>query len=193
MPTEEGPDSSNQYGLEFGLPGRMPSGAAEMQDSNGASQCNQLYHPVFVKNFMNVDQNNLYLSWQGLPRDHVITAAGPVNPTFSNLRKSCRKFAFQYTAFSLPLQRLVTRKASKALDYQAEKIANLEAKVSYLEAKLRKTITKKRKKVKPAPGKRLVRMANVRRVKRRLRRRAVYEDEASDCEVPRIAIQAEES
>lgn len=104
--------------------------------------------------------------------------------TGQDLRRSCQKFAADYPAFYMPAQRLVTRKAAKALDQQAEKIAFLEAKVKILQARLKKSIKKKRKKVKPAPGRRFAMMADVRRVKRRLRRRAIYEDEASDCEVP---------
>ncbi|KAJ3571874.1 hypothetical protein NPX13_g5232 [Xylaria arbuscula] len=64
------------------------------------------------------------------------------------------KFAADYPAFYMPAQRL------------------------------KKSIKKKQKKVKLAPGRRFAMMADVRRVKRRLRRRAIYEDEASDCEVP---------
>ncbi|KAK5633866.1 hypothetical protein RRF57_009580 [Xylaria bambusicola] len=62
----------------------------------------------------------------------------------------------------MPAQRLVTRKAAKALDQQAEKIAFLEAKVKTLQARLKKSIKKKRKKVKPAPGRRFAMMADVR-------------------------------
>jgi hypothetical protein len=104
--------------------------------------------------------------------------------TGQDLRRSCRKFATDYSAFNMPAQRLVTRKASKALDRQAEKIAFLEAKVQYLQAKVSRSVPKKRKKVKPAPGRKFAMMADVRRVKRRMRRRVIYEDEASDCEVP---------
>ena len=104
--------------------------------------------------------------------------------TGQDLRRSCRKFATDYAAFNMPAQRLVTRKASKALDHQAKTIANLQAQVQSLQAKVSKTIKKKKKKVKPAPGRKLVKMSDVRRVKRRMRHRVLYEDELPDCDVP---------
>ncbi|KAK8036740.1 hypothetical protein PG994_015237 [Apiospora phragmitis] len=100
------------------------------------------------------------------------------------LRNSSRKLATVDHSFSLPSQRLFTRKASKALDQQANKIASLEAQIDYLHAKLDRKTAKVRQKVKVAPGQRFVRMANIRRAKRRLRGRVVYEDEASDVDMP---------
>ncbi|KAK6858945.1 hypothetical protein PG995_004798 [Apiospora arundinis] len=99
------------------------------------------------------------------------------------LRRSIRKLATNDPTFHLPSQRLFTRKASKALDQQASKIADLEARIDYLTTKLEKTTKKVRQKVVLPPGQRFIRMANIRQAKRRLRGRVVYEDEASDTEV----------
>ncbi|KAK6840985.1 hypothetical protein PG987_001845 [Apiospora arundinis] len=100
------------------------------------------------------------------------------------LRRSIRKLATNDPTFNLPSQRLFTRKASKALDQQASKIADLEARIDYLTTKLEKTAKKVRQKVTLTPGQRFIRMANIRQAKRRLRGRVVYEDEASDQDVP---------
>ncbi|KAK6858979.1 hypothetical protein PG995_004832 [Apiospora arundinis] len=100
------------------------------------------------------------------------------------LRRSIRKLATNDPTFNLPSQRLFTRKASKALDQQASKIADLEARIDYLTTKLEKTAKKVRQKVTLTPGQLFIRMANIRQAKRRLRGRVVYEDEASDQDVP---------
>ncbi|KAK8076080.1 methyltransferase protein [Apiospora phragmitis] len=84
----------------------------------------------------------------------------------------------------MPSQRLFIRKASKALDQSANRIADLGAQVDYLQAKLDRKTTRVRQKVRTAPGQRFIRMADIRRAKRRLRGRVIYEDEASDVEVP---------
>lgn len=99
------------------------------------------------------------------------------------LRRSSRKLAATDTIFNFPSQRLFTRKASKALDQQANKIANLEAQVAYLTTKLEKKAKNVRKKVILTPGQRFIRMADICKAKRQLRGRVVYEDEASDVEV----------
>jgi hypothetical protein len=115
-------------------------------------------------------------------------------PTSSqDLLRSCRKSAIEVGGFDISAQRLVTWKAAKALDHQAKKIANLETKVQYLETKVTTSVKKKRKKAKPTPGRRLVMMADVRKVQRRLRRKIVYKDEASDYEVPTIVIPSHEA
>jgi len=109
------------------------------------------------------------------------------------LRNSSRKLAATDPTFRMPSQRLFIRKASKALDQSASRIAHLEAQVDYLQTKLDRKATRVRQKVRIAPGQRFVRMADIRRAKRRLRGRVVYEDEASDVEVPggpRNAIEA---
>ncbi|KAI1317434.1 hypothetical protein F5Y16DRAFT_392771 [Xylariaceae sp. FL0255] len=111
----------------------------------------------------------------------------PVNtPTGGQdlLRKS-RKLAVTYPSFQDPTLRLFSLKASKALDIQAAKVAELEAQNAYLTAKLQRKQQKKRKAVKIAPGQKFVRMADIRRVKRRLRSRVIYNDEASDVDVPK--------
>ncbi|KAK6857597.1 hypothetical protein PG995_006424 [Apiospora arundinis] len=100
------------------------------------------------------------------------------------LRRSGRQLAASDPTFKLPSQRLFIRKASKALDQQANKIASLEAHINYLQAKLDRKSARVRQKVRIAPGQRFVRMADIRRAKRRLRGRVVYEDETSDGEVP---------
>ncbi|KAK8096427.1 uncharacterized protein PG998_014295 [Apiospora kogelbergensis] len=100
------------------------------------------------------------------------------------LRRSGRQLAASDPTFKLPSQRLFIRKASKALDQQANKIASLEAHINYLQAKLGRKLAKVRQKVRIAPEQRFVRMADIRRAKRRLRGRVVYEDETSDGEVP---------
>ncbi|KAK8095253.1 transposase [Apiospora kogelbergensis] len=100
------------------------------------------------------------------------------------LRRSGRQLAALDPTFKLPSQRLFVRKASKALDQQADKIASLEAQIDYLQSKLDRKTARVRQKVRIAPGQRFVRMADIRRAKRRLRGRVVYEDEASDIEVP---------
>ncbi|KAI1314728.1 hypothetical protein F5Y16DRAFT_393357, partial [Xylariaceae sp. FL0255] len=99
------------------------------------------------------------------------------------LRKS-RKLAVTHPSFQDPTLKLFSLKASKALDTQTAKIAELEAQNVYLTAKLERKQQKKRKAVKIAPGQKFVRMADVRRAKRRLRSRVIYEDEASDVDVP---------
>ena len=45
-------------------------------------------------------------------------------------------------------------------------------------------VKKKKKKVKLALRRKFAIIADIRRVKRRIRRRVIYKDEASDCEVP---------
>jgi hypothetical protein len=87
------------------------------------------------------------------------------------LRKSSRKLSEKDSTFGLPSQRLFARKASKALDLQASKIADLEAQVEYLVTILGQSNKRVRAKVTIPPGQRFVRMADVRKVKRKLRGR----------------------
>ncbi|KAI0439933.1 hypothetical protein F4803DRAFT_553556 [Xylaria telfairii] len=91
---------------------------------------------------------------------------------------------FNTDEFNMPTPRLLARKAAKAFDRAVCQIANLEAKIEYLEAKVAKNTKNYRQKVKIAPGQRFVRMADVRRTRRRLRNRDIFEDEAADCQVP---------
>ncbi|KAI0815419.1 hypothetical protein GGR55DRAFT_675034 [Xylaria sp. FL0064] len=98
------------------------------------------------------------------------------------IRKS-RQLADHDRTFRNPTQALFARKASKALDLQAGRIAELEAQVTILTAHLEKKRKKKRKAVKLPPGERFVKMTDIRRVKRRLRNRVVYDDDASDVNV----------
>ncbi|KAK8859449.1 Tigger transposable element-derived protein 2 [Apiospora arundinis] len=100
------------------------------------------------------------------------------------LRRSSRQLAALDPTSKLPSQRLFVRKASKALDQQADKTASLEAQIDYLQSKLERKAARVRQKVRIAPGQRFVRMADICRAKRKLRGRVVYEDEASDTEVP---------
>jgi hypothetical protein len=101
------------------------------------------------------------------------------------LRTCSRNLASVDPTFRLPTVRLFARKAGKALDECVGKLVDVQARNEYLEAKLVRKTKKVRQKVKVAPGERFVRMADVRRAKRRLRNRVLYEDEASDGEVPR--------
>jgi hypothetical protein len=73
----------------------------------------------------------------------------------------------------------------ESLDLQAIEIAELQAKVDYLQAKVTKQRNRARKAVKLAPGHTLVKMTDVRRVKGRLRGKIIYDDEASDVDMPR--------
>ncbi|KAI1316579.1 hypothetical protein F5Y16DRAFT_168973 [Xylariaceae sp. FL0255] len=98
------------------------------------------------------------------------------------IRKS-RQLADHDSTFRNPTQALFARKASKALDLQAGRIAELEAQVTILTAQLERKRKKKRKAVKVPPGERFIKMAAIRRVKRRLRNRVVYDDETSDIEM----------
>ncbi|KAI0139641.1 hypothetical protein GGR57DRAFT_442212 [Xylariaceae sp. FL1272] len=84
-----------------------------------------------------------------------------------------------------PAQRLLDREASKALDQKAAKIAESQAYITTLERKLVAKRLTKRRKVTVAPGQRFIHAADVRRVRRRMRNRVVYEDEDKDFDVPR--------
>ncbi|KAI1318536.1 hypothetical protein F5Y16DRAFT_391818 [Xylariaceae sp. FL0255] len=100
------------------------------------------------------------------------------------LRKS-QKLAVTHPSFQDPTLKLFSFKASKALDTQTAKIAELEAQNVYLTAKLERKQQKKRKAVKIAPGQKFVKMADIRRAKRRLRNKVIYKNEASDIDIPK--------
>ncbi|KAI2625565.1 hypothetical protein GGS21DRAFT_493609 [Xylaria nigripes] len=104
--------------------------------------------------------------------------------TGQELRNSTRKLAAANPSLNIPCSRLLSRKASKALDLQAYKIAQLESTIEYLRAKVAKQTKAPRQSGKPPPGSRFVRMGHVRRAHRRLRNRTVYEDELEECDVP---------
>ena len=68
------------------------------------------------------------------------------------LRRSSRQLAALNPTFKLPSQRLFVRKASKALDQQADKIASLEVQIDHLQSKLDRKTARVRPKVRTAPG-----------------------------------------
>ncbi len=95
----------------------------------------------------------------------VATIAILTPSTSQELERTSKKLAKRFPVFNNARQRLFSSKVGKALDLKAEKIALLEAQVEGLQAKLGQQTSKKRKKVKPAPGYSFVRMTDVRKVK----------------------------
>ena len=71
-------------------------------------------------------------------------------------------------------------KAAKALDSALAEIAQLKALNASLRAKISKVNKKTRKVVKINLNQLFIRMANIKRTKRRLRGRTIYDDEASE-------------
>ncbi|GAP89887.1 putative transposase [Rosellinia necatrix] len=108
----------------------------------------------------------------------VITPAGG-----QELRRIGRKLDIEVPLAFRASHRLLVRKASKALDQQAQEIANLRAQVDFYKEKALKNVKPTRQAVKPTPGERFVAMTDIREAKRKLRGRVVYVDEASDCDV----------
>ncbi|KAI2636788.1 hypothetical protein GGS21DRAFT_489552 [Xylaria nigripes] len=100
------------------------------------------------------------------------------------LLQSCKKLAGADFTFNKPSHILFTRKASKALDQSAAKIAELQAQIDYLEAKVSTTTTNVRQRVRIPPGERFVLMADMWEAKMKLRSRVVYRDEGADCAGP---------
>lgn len=95
-----------------------------------------------------------------------------------------RKLAISKTRFSSACQRLWNIKAAKALDTANATIADLTFANLFLQAKVDWRKNNTQKAVKIAPGHRFVRMADIRRAKRRVRSRTIYEDDAATENIP---------
>lgn len=106
---------------------------------------------------------------------------------------SRRKLAATDPTFNMPAQRLFARKASKALDEATGQIAHLQAQNDYLRAKIKIDRPNKRKAVAVAPNEAFVRMVDVRRTKRRLRGRVLFNDDDSDEQIPEGAPRVEDT
>ncbi|KAI1274830.1 hypothetical protein F5Y07DRAFT_191386 [Xylaria sp. FL0933] len=100
--------------------------------------------------------------------------------------RSSRKVAPEYRSLQAPVHRLLTMKASKALDMKDVQSAESKPQNERLRLQSAKKNNQVRQKVKIAPNQKFVPMADVRRAKRGLRGRMIYEDENEAFNVPGI-------